>query len=829
MIRWERSSLFGAATPTTIPARGCEGVRWTYPDSLKQNPKAVAVERLAPQGSLWVSSYPVFASLLSSVHPVNSPRWSYLRDSAWMLTAGAGAIASVASQNAALASIPITALVALGLLDRRRVDRHLKTLEQQGHLLEGSLREDVSQLRATVSALPNPETLTNLQRAAMAHSDRAVVRFSQALERAQQDMERRIEEIEQPNLSHLYQDMAELQDQYTYACATLGNLDKQVQRLSSLPRVEATEADVAQLKTELMQLRVNLETLNSESKTAQATLQDAVRHLDRRLRQTPPDSDPYLLKGEVRELTKALADLIPRREFNTLTEKFRGMEEVQDTLRRHVDSLKTTSANLLKGPAPETPQMRQLTTDMDKLGDQIQQIEQRLESIAVPFDITAEIRGTTATYLSSMQWQLASLEQATQDLMKRHKSLASSQEVGLLDRFAAPRPMLESPQPVPTQWLMALQSSHGADEGASGVDQALFKALDQAQQRLVCVWPWSSSAQLDGELITRFREVLDRRCRLEVGWCHRGDRRQGLLLRAISQPWQLQDQQRQGLKTALNQLLPLKQTYPEHFTFKILGSNEQFLVCDRAYAIVGLQELPTASSVFPSLDLRLQTTDAMVIERLLQRFDRSDLSPEDATAYFNRAVTRYDLRDPDGAIADYSQVLRIDPQDPVALNNRGVIWADRQQPKRALHDFDRALSIDAQQFATRCNRGYLHLVLGNHPQAQVDLDTAVALDSRSTLAYFYRGQAHQKLGDARRAIADYTEAISRDGNKALPYCYRGAVYQQQGDTQRAIADLETAASLLHAQRDHRTLAQITQALSTLKQTEVTQPLSIRTA
>jgi tetratricopeptide (TPR) repeat protein len=158
-----------------------------------------------------------------------------------------------------------------------------------------------------------------------------------------------------------------------------------------------------------------------------------------------------------------------------------------------------------------------------------------------------------------------------------------------------------------------------------------------------------------------------------------------------------------------------------------------------------------------------------------------------------------------------------------------VIWADRQQPKRALHDFDRALSIDAQQFAARCNRGYLHLVLGNHPQAQVDLDTAVALDSRSTLAYFYRGQAHQKLGDARRAIADYTEAISRDGNKALPYCYRGAVYQQQGDTQRAIADLETAASLLHAQRDHRTLAQITQALSTLKQTEVTQPLSIRTA
>lgn len=745
-----------------------------------------------------------------------------------MLTAGAGAAVSMASQNAAVVSVPITVLVALGLLDRKRLERHISVLEQQGQGLEGKLGKEVEQLRATVSALPSPEALTNLQRSAMAHSDRAVVRFSQALERAQQDMERRIEEIEQPNLSHIYQDMAELQDQYTYACATLGNLDKQVQRLSSLPRVEATEADVAQLKTELMQLRVSLETLNGESKTAQATLQDAVRHLDRRLRQSPPDSDPYLLKGEVRELIKAVADLVPRREFNTLTEKLRAMEEGQDHLRRHVDGLKTASAQLLQGQALDTPQVRELTTDLNKLVDQVQQMEKRLEAIAVPFDITAEIRGTTATYLSSMQWQLATLEQATQDLIKRQQTLTGSKETRLLDRFSTSSSSLETPSPTPTQWLMAFQGQTPGDSGASTVDQALFKALDQAQQRLVCVWPWSTAAQLDSELITRFKEVLDRRCHLEVGWCHTGDRRQGLLLRAINQQWHLGQDHRQGLKAALNQLLPLKQTYPDHFTFKILGTNEQFLVCDRAYAIIGLRELPTASSVFPSLDLRLQTTDATVIEQLLQRFDRSDLSPEDAAAYFNRAVTRYDLRDPDGAIADYSQVLRIDPQDAVALNNRAVIWADRQRSKRALHDLDRALEIDTQQFAARCNRGYLHLILGNYHQAREDLDLAVEGAEQETLVYFYRGQARQKLGDARGAIADYTEAICRNGTQALPYCYRGSVYQQQGDTQRAIADLETAASLLHAQQDHRTLAQITRALSTLKQTEVKQPLRIRT-
>jgi tetratricopeptide (TPR) repeat protein len=720
----------------------------------------------------------------------------------------------------------MTVLVALGLLDRRRLERKIQSAQSQNKQGEGRLSRELSQLQAQVSALPSPETLTQLQRAAMAHSDRAVVRFSQALERAQQDMERRIQTIERPNLSHLYQDMAELQDQYTYVCSTLSNLDKQVQRLSSLPRVEATEADVSHLKTELMQLRVSLETLGNESKIAQSTLQDAVRHLDRRLRQSPPDSDPHFLKGEVRELIKAVADLVPRREFNALNEKLRILEEGQENLRRHAPA-KPGEASL-NGHQPEASHhLRAITGEVETLSEHLRQVEQRLDSIAVPFDITAEIRGTTATYLSSMQWQLATLEQATQDLMKQHHALPSPKEQGLLERLAAPTTRVD-PAPSSTQWLMALKSADDASSWSSTVDQALFKALDQAQQRLVLVWPWSSSAPLGGELVTRFKEVLDRRCHLDVGWCHPGDRREGLLLRAITQQWKITDAQRQQLKQALNQLLPLKQAYPDHFTFKVLGTDEQFLVCDRTYAIVSLQALPAASSVFPSLDLRLQTSDVTVVERLLRRFDSADISPEDATAYFNRATTRYDLRDPVGAIADYGQVLRIDPKDTIALNNRGVVWAERQQPKRAVNDFDQALALHPHQFSTRCNRGYLHLSLGNYAQAYGDFDAAIELNSQSSLAHFYRGQVRQRLGDHQGAVADYTHSMTGNAQMALPYCYRGAAYQKLGDHSRAISDLETAASLLHAQRDHRTLAQITQALSVLKKTPVTQPLRIRT-
>ena len=190
------------------------------------------------------------------MHPVKNLHWSTVRDSALVLGAGAGALVSVATQQAAAATLPVTVLVALGLFERRRVAQRVDDLDLQVGALESDTNQKLGQLEARITAHPTPETINNLQRAAMAHSDRAVVRISQALERTQQEVERKIEAIERPDLSHLYQDMAQLQDQYTYVCSTLSNLKNQVQRLSSLPRVEATEAEVSQLKTELMQLRV---------------------------------------------------------------------------------------------------------------------------------------------------------------------------------------------------------------------------------------------------------------------------------------------------------------------------------------------------------------------------------------------------------------------------------------------------------------------------------------------------------------------------------------------------------------------------------------------
>ncbi|MGF1457996.1 MAG: tetratricopeptide repeat protein [Leptolyngbyaceae cyanobacterium] len=753
-----------------------------------------------------------------------------IADYALLLGSGAGAVASLATQNAALATVPMTALVAAGLLNRRRIEQLLRQSDAAIADLEGQLISEVSVLTEQVSALPSPESITQLQRSAMAYSDRNITHCIESIDRLQRDFTHRLEALEAPDLSGFQQETTELRDQYTNLCTTVSNLSKQIERFSHAPRLEVTETDVAQLKTEVMQLRVSLESLSSESKTAQATLQDAVRHLDRRLRQMPNGADPNMLKGEVRELIKAVSDLVPRRDFVSLTEKLKAVQDNQEHLQHVVDRLRSGPDGMTSGQvAPTSIEVHQFRTDLAALATGLRQVENRLDDISVPFDITAEIRGTTATYLSGLQWQLSMLEQQTQDLMQQQEAW-SAQPHSRLPVPLPPKSDAAAEKPDEGfQWLMSLRSNF-QEQGWSAIEQSLSEALDSVSERLVLVWPWTSTVELDARLVDRFTELLAGGCRLEIGWCHPGDRTEGHLLRAIAQQWRLTTMQRRLLKSTLNHLLPLKQKYPELFSFKILGTKEQFIICDHRYAILGLQALPATSSVFPELDLRVKTSDTHIINQLLYRFEHPDMLPEEADAYFNRAVTRYDLRDAEGAVADYAQVLRLQPDDPVALNNRGLIMADKKHYQRAMDDFDQALRRYPHLFAARCNRGWLQMHQGNLNAAIADFSAAIQTSGKQVaIPYFYRGQARQRLDDSLGAIADFSQAIQKSPRAALPYCYRGAVYQRQGDVKRAINDLETAAAIMHAQGDHQALSRVTQALSSLKQAELTQPISLHSA
>ncbi len=751
-----------------------------------------------------------------------------------------------------LASAPLSLLAALGLVNRQRLEQQLNSHESATKATAGKLAADFETLQDQVAELPTPELLTGFQRSIIAQNEQAVTRFSKALEQTRQQLEKQIEEIETPDLSLVYQDVVQLQDQYTYLCASINNISSQMQQLSSVNRLEATETDIAQLKTEMMQIRVNLEAFSNDTKTSYAGLRDKIQHIERRIRQLPLQGNPSFLKEEVRELIKTVSEMVPRPEFLELNRSFQELRDQHRQLRQTVQGLPAVPE-----PAPVATTAAAVDETLSQMTEGLSSLEKALTTAtennnSLTPTVEATINQAVVNYLSSFRLQLGKLNQLTHKLEGQHNELHQqlNQLPEVLDAAAMDRQMAclqsrldkteeqlggvtqtiaqwteQTPHSTAVggeaQWILDFPTENDAEGPVtkSSSRKALDQALLQARKRLLLVWPWADDVELNDEMITRFRQVLERKCKLEIGWCHVETEPTGRLLQSINQRWGDSSEQRRRLKTALNLLLPLKQAYPNLFKFKVLGTKENFLVCDRTFAIVGVQSLQTQTSVFPNVNLKLKTANAEVIQHLIRRFDTPSLDPQDGDAYFNRGTTRYDLRDQPGAIADYSQVLELDPTHAVAYNNRGLAWADMGEFDKALSDFNQAINLDSHLFVSYCNRGLLRMEQDDAGGAMLDLSEAIALHPRSAIAYFYRGQAAQALGDTTQAIADFGSAIELSPNLALPYCYRGAAYQKQGDTRRAVADLEVAARLLRATGEVNNLTQVMRTLERLSQNE----------
>ena len=115
--------------------------------------------------------------------------------------------------------------------------------------------------------------------------------------------------------------------------------------------------------------------------------------------------------------------------------------------------------------------------------------------------------------------------------------------------------------------------------------------------------------------------------------------------------------------------------------------------------------------------------------KLIERF------PEKADLYYNRALARQDFRDYDGAVGDYSKAIQLDPKNAYAYNNRGN---SRTAPK-------------------------------NHANAIADFDKAVELNPRYASAYFNRANAKRLLKGYAGAIADYNKCLEIDPKHASAY------------------------------------------------------------
>jgi tetratricopeptide (TPR) repeat protein len=79
------------------------------------------------------------------------------------------------------------------------------------------------------------------------------------------------------------------------------------------------------------------------------------------------------------------------------------------------------------------------------------------------------------------------------------------------------------------------------------------------------------------------------------------------------------------------------------------------------------------------------------------------------------------------AVADYSQVLRIDPRHAIAYYNRGFILNQLHEHEKALADFSRVIRLKPDYAEAYYARGVVLLGLGEDKKANEDFAKAKEL------------------------------------------------------------------------------------------------------
>lgn len=215
---------------------------------------------------------------------------------------------------------------------------------------------------------------------------------------------------------------------------------------------------------------------------------------------------------------------------------------------------------------------------------------------------------------------------------------------------------------------------------------------------------------------------------------------------------------------------------------------------------------------------------------------KSDGRPQNADAYYNRALTQTEqglykqavencnramslsrdksltlnilqcragayagLEDDAKALEDASKVLQMDPNNVVMLGIRATLYADQKKLNEAMADYNKIISLKPASpeilNATYSGRAGLREDLKQFQEQVEDASKAISFDPNDYESYSLRGRGNFELKKFELAIIDFTRAIQLNPKAANYYLERAAAYTNAGKKDLAIADTKTAAKL----------------------------------
>ncbi len=183
--------------------------------------------------------------------------------------------------------------------------------------------------------------------------------------------------------------------------------------------------------------------------------------------------------------------------------------------------------------------------------------------------------------------------------------------------------------------------------------------------------------------------------------------------------------------------------------------------------------------------------------------------PKTVPEFLDRGLTLYDRKDYNGAIAAFSEAIRLDPNAASAYEARARAWGAKHNRDREIADLDEAIRLDPNESAYRVSRAASWSSQGRHEQAMVDYDDAIRLEPGNPSLYVARGNEWRRHVKLDLAVADYDRAIQVDPNYIHAYVCRALITKQRRAFARAVAELSEILRFAPDNAEvHRALARI---------------------
>ncbi len=138
--------------------------------------------------------------------------------------------------------------------------------------------------------------------------------------------------------------------------------------------------------------------------------------------------------------------------------------------------------------------------------------------------------------------------------------------------------------------------------------------------------------------------------------------------------------------------------------------------------------------------------------------DVIEKNADNVFAYNSRGIAKYEKKDLDGSIADFSKAVKINPSYDGAYYNRAISYYESSQTELALNDYDKAIVLNTNFAKAYDGRGILYMeTLNKLPEAISDFTNAVKINPDFAQAYYNRGVAYAKTNNFDKACSDWKQ------------------------------------------------------------------------